>query len=113
VLLGLGGLYGVAHVLAVIYRARRLTEYTPDAEDWVWYTLLPFVSYAAILGGAITLSSLPVNALFALAGGVILLIFIGIHNAWDIVTYIVTEALTSRPAQTNARRRRFVAAASR
>jgi hypothetical protein len=88
-LLGLGGLYGVIHVLAVIYRASRLTGYTPDLEDWVWYTILPFVSYAAILGGAITLPVTPLDALFALAGGVILLVFIGIHNAWDIVTFLV------------------------
>jgi len=88
-LLGLAGLYGVVHVLAVIYRARRLTQYTPDLEDWVWYTLLPFVSYAAMLGGAVTLPSIPVDALFALAGAVLMLIFIGIHNAWDIVTFLV------------------------
>ncbi len=33
---------------------------------------------------------LSVDALFVLAGGVVLLIFIGIRNAWDIVTFIAT-----------------------
>jgi hypothetical protein len=97
VLLGLGGLYGVVHVLAVIYRASRLTAYTPDLEDWVWYTILPFVCYAAILGGAITLPAMPLDALFALAGAALLLIFIGIHNAWDIVTYIVIADRNDEP----------------
>jgi hypothetical protein len=30
----------------------------------------------------------PVAALFACAAGTIALVFIGIHNAWDTVTYL-------------------------
>ncbi len=82
------GLYGVVYILRVMYRTRRLTVYTADLEDWAWYTILPFVAYGAIAAGAIALVTVPVHALFILAGGVVLLIFIGIRNAWDIVTYI-------------------------
>jgi hypothetical protein len=71
-----------------MHRTRRLTRYTADLEDWAWYTIVPFVAYGAIFGGAIALAAAPVHALFILAGGVVLLIFIGIRNAWDIVTYI-------------------------
>jgi uncharacterized membrane protein len=87
-LLGLAGLYAVVYVLRVMYRTRRLTAYTPDLEDWTWYTILPLAAYGAILVGAIVLPAIPVDALFALAGGVLLLIFIGIRNAWDVVTFI-------------------------
>ena len=31
-----------------------------------------------------------IEALFVVAGAVVLLIFISIHNAWDIVTYLAT-----------------------
>jgi hypothetical protein len=82
------GLYGVVYILRVMYRTRRLTVYRADFEDWIWYTILPFVAYGAISAGALALAAVPVQALFILAGGVVLLIFIGIRNAWDIVTYI-------------------------
>lgn len=88
VVTGLAGLYGVVYIVRVMYRTKRITAYTPDVEDWAWYTLLPFVAYCAILAGGIALPEVPVQALFALAGGVVLLIFIGIRNAWDVVTYI-------------------------
>jgi hypothetical protein len=54
----------------------------------VWYTILPFVAYGAICAGAIGLAVAPRQALFALAGAVLLLIFIGIRNAWDVVTFL-------------------------
>jgi hypothetical protein len=87
-LLGLAGLCGVVYVLHLMRRTRRLRAYKADLEDWVWYTVLPFAAYASILAGAIALPAVPVNALFSLAGGALLLTFIGIHNAWDIVTYL-------------------------
>jgi hypothetical protein len=87
-LLGLIGLCGVVYVLRVMYRTRRMTVYSADIEDWTWFTILPLVAYGAILTGAIALPAFPVEALFALAAGVVILIFIGIRNAWDIVTFI-------------------------
>jgi hypothetical protein len=88
VLTALIGLYGVAYILRVMYRTRRLSVYTADLEDWTWYTILPLLAYGAISAGAIALAAVPMQALFILAGGVVLLIFVGIRNAWDIVTYI-------------------------
>jgi len=82
------GLYGVVNILRAMYRARRLTIYTADFEDWTWYTILPFVAYGAVSAGAIALTAVPVQALFILAGAIVLLLFVGIRNAWDIVTYI-------------------------
>jgi len=90
-LLGLIGLYAVAYVVRVTLRTRRLTVYRADFEDWVWYTILPFVAYGAIFAGAIVLPAFPAKALFALAGGVVMLIFIGIRNAWDIVTFLAVR----------------------
>jgi len=93
VVVALIGLSGVAYILRVMHRARRLklTTYTADLEDWTWYTILPFVAYGTISASAIALPTAPVQALFTLAGGVVLLVFIGIRNAWDIVTYIAIE----------------------
>ena len=68
----------------------RVHSYDPDAEHWTWFTILPLVAYATLLGGAAALPGAAVNAMFVIAGGVLLLTFIGIHNAWDVVTYIAT-----------------------
>ena len=97
VLLGLAGLYGVVYVVRVTFQAKRLTAYTPDREDWMWYAFAPFVAYGAIFAGAVALLTAPVTALFALAGGVVLLIFIGIRNAWDVVTFIATRSVEEPP----------------
>jgi hypothetical protein len=90
-LLGLAGLIGVAYVVIVLWRALRQSAYQPVLEDWLFHTILPLVSYAAIVVAAIILQSNPVPALFVIAGATVLLLFIGIHNAWDNVTYLIIE----------------------
>lgn len=89
-LIGLAGLYGIVYVLRIARRTQRLQNYHPDLEDWMCYVVLPFLAYIALFGGAIDLLERPAQALFALATGVVLLIFIGIRNAWDVVTFIAT-----------------------
>ncbi len=59
--------------------------------DWLWYTLLPLVSYTALIVAAILLPSHPALALFIIAAVPVLLLFIGIRNAWDVVTYMAIE----------------------
>jgi hypothetical protein len=91
-LLGLSGLVGVTYVVIVLRRARRLQmDYQPVLEDWLWYTVFPLVSYTALLVAAILLPGHPAPALFVIAAGTLLLLFIGIHNAWDVVTYVPFE----------------------
>lgn len=87
-LLGITGLIGLVYALRVIVLTKNLTQYRPGADDWTWYAILPLVAYLAILASAILLGIFPRDALFVLAGGVLLLVFIGIHNAWDVVTWI-------------------------
>ena len=94
-LLGLSGLGGVTYVVIVFRRARRQTDYQPVLEDWLWHTVFPLVSYTALAVAAILLPGHPAPALFVIAAGTVLLLFIGIHNAWDNVTYIAIDL--SRP----------------
>jgi hypothetical protein len=54
----------------------------------MWYTILPLLAYGALVAGAIALNAIPRGALFVLAGGVLSLIFIGIRNSWDVVTFL-------------------------
>jgi hypothetical protein len=90
-LLGLSGLGGMIYVVIVLRRARRQTHYQPVLEDWLWHTIFPLVSYTALLVAAILLPSHPAPMLFVIAAGTMLLLFIGIHNAWDNVIYITLE----------------------
>jgi hypothetical protein len=78
----------VAYSLRVISHARKQTGYAPDAEDWFWYAVLPLVAYAALFAGGILLVWRSVAALFVVAAAAIVLMFNGIHNAWDTVTFI-------------------------
>ena len=91
VLLGLCGLGGVTYVVIVLRRVRRQTDYEPVLEDWLWHTVLPLVSYTGLVVAAMLLPGYPAPALFVIAAATVLLLFIGIHNAWDNVTYIAIE----------------------
>ncbi len=94
-LLGLCGLGGVTYVVIVVRRVRRQTDYQPVLEDWLWHTVLPLVSYTALLVAAIVLPGNPAPALFVTGAVTVLLLFTGIHNAWDNVIYIAVDL--SRP----------------
>ena len=91
VALGACGLAGVVYGGIVLYRARRQTGYTPVFEDWLWHTVLPFVAYGILTAASIALRRYAEAALFAIAAAALLLLFIGIHNAWDTVTWIAVE----------------------
>ncbi len=98
-LLGLTGLGGVTYDIIVVLRARRQTAYHPVFEDWLWYTAFPLVSYTAFVVAAILLTVNLAPALFVIAAATLLLLFTGIHNAWDTVTYVAVNL--SQPENTN------------
>lgn len=97
-LVTLVGLAGFTHMVRVARKARRLTVYDPDAEDWAWYTVLPFIAYSAILAGGMTIPLGPRLAFWVLAAAVMLLIFIGIRNSWDVVTYLAMRSARGQDA---------------
>jgi hypothetical protein len=88
--IGIVGIGAAIYVLIVVQRARRQKDYRPVAEDWIWHVVLPFVAYALFIGAAISMMAHPVT-LFGVGAGSLLLVFIGIHNAWDTVTYIALD----------------------
>ncbi len=91
VLLGFCGLGGVTYVVIVVRRVRRQTDYQPVMEDWLFHTVLPLVSYTALFFAVLVLLGNPALALFIIATATVLLLFIGIHNAWDNVIYVAIE----------------------
>jgi hypothetical protein len=88
------GLYGAAgflYTLIVFLRARRLKTYRLVFEDWLWHVGLPLVSYALTITAAFVLQGYTHRSLFIVGFAALMLLFIGIHNAWDAVTYITIE----------------------
>ena len=86
---GLLGLSGIVYEIIVARRMRLQTAYRPEFEDWLFHLLLPFAAYATLAGSAYAARSKVGDALFGVAAAALLLLFIGIHNAWDAVTYHV------------------------
>ncbi len=98
-LLALEGIVGFLYVLRLVRRTRLQTAYEPDAEDWVWYALLPLIVYFSLIVWGALLESFPEQTLFGVAATDVALIFMGIHNAWDVVTYLALEQLESKDDQ--------------
>jgi len=74
-------------------------------EDWIFHCVLPLVAYATLLASALTLTFRHVPAFFGVALFTLILLFVGIHNAWDTVTYITVTLPTKSanpPASSDA-----------
>jgi hypothetical protein len=89
ILWGLVGLGGVAYSVIVVRRMRRQSAYQPIFEDWLCHVGLPFAAYTILALSSFAAPSHERAALFWVGGVALLLLFIGIHNAWDGVSYHV------------------------
>jgi hypothetical protein len=83
------GAAGAVYMIVVTRRARQQTGYKPVFEDWLFHAVLPVAAYAGILIGGAVLATRTSPALFVVGGAAVLLMFVGLHNAWDTVTYVV------------------------
>jgi hypothetical protein len=86
---GLVGVSGVVYVIVVARRVRTQTVYQAVFEDRLFHVVLPLMAYAMLAVSAGAAYSHPRPALFIVGAAALLLLFVGIHNAWDIVTYHV------------------------
>jgi len=86
---GVVGLLGVAYVVVVTRRMRMQRAYEPVFEDWLFHVLLPVAAYAILAISAYVALYSVRPALFLVGGAALVLLVIGIHNAWDAVTYQV------------------------
>jgi hypothetical protein len=94
--LGLYGASGFLYTLITFLRARRLKTYRLVFEDWLWHVGMPLISYALTMTAAFVLQGYAHRSLFIVGFAALMLLFIGIHNAWDAVTYITIELSQKR-----------------
>jgi hypothetical protein len=91
--MGLLGLGGISYSIAVWRRVRGVKTYAMVFEDWTWHVILPLLAYAITVAAALSVEQETVLALFLIGGASVLLLFIGIHNAWDTVTHLTLQRI--------------------
>ena len=89
--LGLLGLAMVLYLIGVMRQMRKVPDYRTPLKDWLWYMALPFSAYVAVTAAAFVLPANPALALYIVSAAMLALLFLGIHNAWDLVTYLAIQ----------------------
>ena len=85
---GLAGAAGILYVGMIGASIRRMASvYVPVREDWIWNVALPAVAYGGLLAVAFLVWDWTVRSLYGVAAALLLLLFVGIHNAWDIAVW--------------------------
>lgn len=102
--LGASALIGLAFAVRAGVRMKRLEVYDAVAEDWAFNVIVPFAAYLVLLVSALLLGRAQERVLFVVGATVLLLLFLGIRNAWDVAVFLVTTrpAADSTPATANS-----------
>ena len=86
----LTGFAGILYATWVTVTALRQKAYTPELEDWIFHSILPVIAYASVFIASLMIGSRSESGLFGVAGSTLLLMTIGIHNAWDAAIWTTT-----------------------
>jgi len=87
--LGLAGSVGIVHATVIALSMRSVTStYVPVREDWIWHVILPALAYIALAVMAPCMLRQPARTLYGVGSITAGLLFIGIHNAWDVAVSI-------------------------
>jgi hypothetical protein len=85
---GFAGAAGLLYVGAIGAGIRRIAiAYVPVREDWIWNVILPAAAYGCLFAVAFLILRWPVGSIYCVASALVLLMFVGIHNAWDIAVW--------------------------
>jgi hypothetical protein len=84
-----GGVAGMLYALLTTRRLLQQDAYQPELEDWLFHSILPLAAYGVLIAAAWYAYAQRQGAFFCVAAAALLLLLIGIHNAWDTVTYHV------------------------
>jgi len=93
---GVTGLGGLVYTLIVAWRMRNQAAYEAVLEDWAFHAALPLVAYATLALSSFAAAAYAHDVLFAVGGATLLLLFVGIHNAWDSVFFQISVGAERR-----------------
>jgi hypothetical protein len=88
VLLGTGGIGGTIYGIVV---ATRIWTMRLDLADRACYVALPILAYAAIAAAALIEHWAVTLALDTLAASLVVILIVGMRNAWDMATFMITH----------------------
>jgi hypothetical protein len=97
---GAVGFTGVAYVVIIVRRMRRQVVYQPQFEDWLFHVILPLVAYGTLAISSFGAFAYEREALFGVGAAALLLLFDGIHNAWDNIAYHVLVHFDKKHGET-------------
>jgi hypothetical protein len=83
--MGFAGLVYIGTIARAIHLMRG--DYTPVLEDWLWNVIFPALCFCILLATAILFSIFPKQCPYGVAAAIMLLMIVGIHNAWDIAVW--------------------------
>ncbi len=89
--LGLLGLGMVVYFIIVLRRMLHMPHYRSTLEDWLWYMAFPLLANVLLIIAALVLSQNPSLALYIIGLAMLLLLLVGVRNAWDNVTFLAVE----------------------
>jgi hypothetical protein len=85
---GITGAAGLIYVVLIgVSIGHTSKEYVPVGEDWIWNVGLPAIAYGVLLATGLLIWRRPELCMYGVAVVSLLLLFIGIHNAWDIAVW--------------------------
>ncbi len=88
---GATGIAGLLLSISVVVQARRQSAYRPVLSDWIWHVALPLLAYAVVTAASLVLPRAASVGLDLVAAASLLLLFIGIRNAWDSAVWIAAR----------------------
>ena len=113
-LLGLLALGMVLYLIIVLRRMWRVPNYQSTLEDWLWYMAFPLLAHVLLIVAAFVLPKDPSSALYIVGSAMMLLLLVGIRNAWDMVTFLAVERSHSenksreeRPSESSSSKKRM------
>jgi hypothetical protein len=108
VLLAATGVAGLIYCGTLISRMVGFSSgaYKPFSSDWAWNVVLPVLAHLALTFMGLLLPHEVSVCLYGVSGAVLLLLFIGIHNAWDVVVWMTTERHAHRERERQERQQR-------
>jgi hypothetical protein len=92
VLLGIGGLLGIAHSGIAVFTPLVRHRFTVDLSDSMFYALIPVLGYVLVAASGIMLLVQSSWSFNVIAAAVLVLLVAAIRNAWDMTVWAVIRA---------------------
>jgi hypothetical protein len=96
----IGWLLCIGAVASIVYLwsthgHRRWRENGLPVRDWIWYIALPYLAYVLVLIEGAGILRDDMRALPAAGATMVLMLVIGIRNAWDLAVWMPQQELNS------------------